>query len=260
MDIEIKYGPSKKRLCLYTDNIGQVLPLDYIENQAITTSTVAGKLEKPKKVNMKTVEIPENINFGAIEQLLQSEISEIGQLSIPEDFGKTLVYMGGCPYSPLMFIGEAPGADEDFHGEPFIGLAGKKLTEIIEGGLRVPREAVTICNLLKHRPPDNRNPKTDEIEKYEIYLENQIDLLKPAVIITLGKFATNWVLNNPQSTAIKASRGRVHELDTGIRVVATYHPSYLIRQYSVQNRRAILKDMTMVVDLLTSMNLYPWWI
>lgn len=257
MDIEIKHGPSKRRLCLYTNNIGEILPLEYIENQ--TKNTVSGQLQKKNKNRIKEVKMPDNVTIGEVEKLLQKQREQLTLVDQPADFGKTLVYMGGAPYSPLMFIGEAPGGDEDYHGEPFVGLAGKKLQEIIEGGMRIPKEAVVITNLLKNRPPENRNPRPNEIAKYESFLKEQIKIISPKVIITLGKFATNWVLGKPQSTAIKASRGVVHTRDTGIKVIATYHPSYLIRQYSVQNRRAVLKDITMATEVLESMNLIPWW-
>ncbi len=196
----------------------------------------------------------------SVETALQSAQRDMGIAPPNADFGKNLVYMDGSPYSPLMFIGEAPGADEDVHRTPFVGLAGKQLTAIIEGGMRIPREAVVICNLLKWRPPENRNPKPEEIENAEQHLKRQISILAPKVIVTLGKFATNWTLGKPLGSTILSSRGVVHTLGSGIKVVATYHPSYLIRQYTVANRRAVLHDVTLARNALKDLGFTTWWI
>lgn len=196
----------------------------------------------------------------SIETALQTAKRDMGTVPPNKDFGKNLVYMDGSPYSPLMFIGEAPGGDEDIHQTPFVGLAGKQLTTIIEGGMRIPRESVVICNLLKWRPPENRNPKPEEIESAEPHLRRQISILAPKVIITLGKFATNWTLGKPLSSTILSSRGVVHTLESGVQVVATYHPSYLIRQYTVANRRAVLHDVTLARNALKEIGFTTWWI
>jgi len=257
---EIKPGPSGKRLCLYAEDINIPLPLEYIEKQVRKYSKISGLYSKaPVVVSGYVPKNRADVDMGVVEKQVQAEIDKIRLIDLDPDFGKNIVYMGGSPYSPLMFIGEAPGESEDYHQSPFVGLAGKKLTEIIEGGMRIPREAVIICNLLKHRPPNNRDPKKEEIEKYEEFLKAQIELFSPKLIIALGKFSANWILQKPQSTSIGSLRGLVHEIDGGIKVVVTYHPSYLIRQYSVRNRRAVLEDMMMATKELEKMDLIPWW-
>ena len=124
-----------------------------------------------------------------------------------------------------MFIGEAPGADEDRQGEPFVGKAGQLLTKIIEA-IHLRREDVYICNMLKCRPPNNRDPLPEEIAECEPYLKRQIDIIQPKIICTLGRVATQAVLHT--TAPMRAMRGKLHEY-AGIPVIATYHPAALLR-------------------------------
>lgn len=140
----------------------------------------------------------------------------------------SVVFSSGSAKVPLVFIGEAPGADEDAQGEPFVGRAGQLLTKIIEAiGLR--REDIYICNVLKCRPPENRNPNPDEILKCSPFLERQIDILKPKVICTLGLFATQRILGS--ELPIGKLRGKFFEY-RGTPVLPTYHPAALLRNPS----------------------------
>src|SRR5207249_7727360 len=124
--------------------------------------------------------------------------------------GRTQVVFGvGNPEADLMFVGEAPGADEDLKGIPFVGRAGQLLTDIIEKGLQIPRADVYIANVIKCRPPGNRNPEPDEIAQCEPFLFRQIDSVQPKVIVTLGKFAAQTLLRT--DAPISRIRGRVFD-------------------------------------------------
>lgn len=131
----------------------------------------------------------------------------------------------GHPRADLMCIGEAPGADEDLAGEPFVGEAGKLLTKIL-GAINLPRDAVFIANVLKHRPPGNRDPEPDEMQACLPFLWRQVALVQPRVILALGRVAAQAITGTTQG--IGALRGKVHLL-MGIPVVATYHPAALLR-------------------------------
>jgi len=131
----------------------------------------------------------------------------------------------GHPRAKLMCVGEAPGATEDETGRPFVGAAGQLLTKIL-AAIDLPREQVYICNVLKHRPPGNRNPLPDEVTACSPYLIRQIELIKPKVILALGTFAAQTLLNT--KTAIGKLRGSVHEYH-GVPLVVTYHPAALLR-------------------------------
>lgn len=140
---------------------------------------------------------------------------------------KQTVFADGSPAARIMFIGEAPGADEDAQGVPFVGRAGQLLTRMIEDGMGLPRSSVYIANVLKCRPPENRNPEPDEIAACRGYLERQIDLVKPEVLVALGKFAAHFLLETEEGiTRLRGKWGSYR----GIPVMPTLHPSYLLRQ------------------------------
>jgi DNA polymerase len=159
--------------------------------------------------------------------------------------GRTQVVFGsGNPAADLMFVGEAPGADEDVQGVPFVGRAGQLLTKIIEA-IALTRDDVYIANVIKCRPPQNRNPEPDEIATCEPFLFRQIDAIKPIVIVTLGKFATQTLLRSEDP--ISRLRGRVFEY-RGAKLVPTFHPAYLLRNPS--SKREVWEDMKLVKSLL----------
>jgi DNA polymerase len=145
------------------------------------------------------------------------------------------VFGVGSPAARIVFVGEAPGADEDATGEPFVGRAGQLLTDMIQKGMGLRREDVYICNVIKCRPPENRTPATDEIAACRDYLWRQIDIIQPEVIIALGAPAAQTLLNTRD--AIGRLRGRWHEFYPSgtslagepIPVMPTYHPAYLLR-------------------------------
>jgi DNA polymerase len=156
-----------------------------------------------------------------------------------------IVFGQGNPNASLMFVGEAPGADEDEQGLAFVGRAGQLLTDIIEKGLKMPREDVYIANVLMCRPPGNRNPEPDEILSCQPFLEKKIELIRPRVLVGLGKFAGQWLLKTAEP--ISRIRGRVGDYH-GIKVVATYHPAYLLRTPSA--KKEVWEDMKVVRALL----------
>lgn len=158
---------------------------------------------------------------------------------------KNIVFGQGNPNAALMFVGEAPGADEDEQGLAFVGRAGQLLTDIIEKGLKIPRADVFIANVLMCRPPGNRNPEPDEILTCQPFLEKKIELIRPRVLVGLGKFAGQWLLKTAEP--ISRMRGRVGDYH-GIKVVPTYHPAYLLRNPSA--KKEVWEDMKLVLSLL----------
>lgn len=158
---------------------------------------------------------------------------------------KTIVFGQGNPRAELMFVGEAPGADEDEQGLAFVGRAGQLLTDIIEKGLRLRRSDVFIANVIKCRPPQNRNPEPDEIRSCQPFLEAQIRAIRPKVLVGLGKFGAQWLLRSAEP--ITRLRGRVGAYD-GIAVMPTYHPAYLLRNPSA--KKDVWADMKQVLELL----------
>jgi DNA polymerase len=159
--------------------------------------------------------------------------------------GRTQVVFGvGNPNADLMFVGEAPGGDEDIQGIPFVGRAGQLLTKIIEAiGLR--RDDVYIANVIKCRPPGNRNPEPDEVETCEPFLLRQIDAIRPKVIVALGTFASKALLktNDP----ISRLRGRIYDY-RGAKLIPTFHPAFLLR--SPERKRDTWEDMKKARALL----------
>ncbi len=154
--------------------------------------------------------------------------------------GRTHIVFGvGNPRARMMFVGEGPGADEDAQGEPFVGRAGQKLNEMIRAiGLR--REEVYIANVVKCRPPENRAPLPDEIATCAPFLFAQIEAIRPKVIVALGGPAAQTLLGTREG--ITRIRGRWHAF-RGIPVMPTFHPAYLLRQYTPENRRKVWEDL-----------------
>ena len=157
---------------------------------------------------------------------------------------RQIVFGVGSPNAALMFVGEAPGADEDIRGEPFVGRAGQLLTKIIEA-IDLRREDVYIANVIKCRPPQNRNPEPDEVATCEPFLFRQIDAIGPKVIVALGKFGAQTLLRTLDP--ISRLRGRVYDY-RGAKLVPTFHPAYLLRNPG--SKREVWEDMKLVKRLL----------
>jgi DNA polymerase len=158
---------------------------------------------------------------------------------------RNIVFGQGNPNARLMFVGEAPGGEEDAQGLAFVGRAGQLLTDIIEKGLKIPRRDVFIANVLMCRPPENRNPEPDEIIACQPFLEQKIDIIRPKVLVGLGKFGAQWLMRTAEP--ISRLRGRVGDFK-GIKVVPTYHPAFLLRTPSA--KKEVWEDMKVVMELL----------
>ena len=157
---------------------------------------------------------------------------------------KTIVFGEGSAKARLVFVGEAPGEEEDNQGRPFVGRAGQLLTKII-GAMGLKREDVYICNILKCRPPGNRNPKDDEIAACEPFLVKQLEALNPEVICALGTFAARTLLRT--DVPISAMRGRFHDYH-GRRLMPTYHPAYLLRNPDA--KKLVWEDVQKIMKIL----------
>jgi DNA polymerase len=158
---------------------------------------------------------------------------------------QTIVFGDGNPDADLLFIGEGPGEQEDRQGLPFVGRAGELLTQMIEKGIGIPRRDVYICNIVKCRPPQNRNPLPPEVSACRPFLDGQIRAVAPKVIVTLGKPAASLLLG--RDIAITRVRGTWHQYQ-GIPLMPTLHPAYVLRQYTPENRRAVWEDLKAAYD------------
>ena len=157
---------------------------------------------------------------------------------------RTIVFGEGNEKASLMLIGEAPGYDEDVQGRPFVGKAGQLLTKILQS-INLPREEVYITNIVKCRPPQNRNPQPDEIQSCNPFLVKQITVVQPEIICALGSFSAQTLLKT--DTKITALRGKVFDLE-GIKVIPTYHPAFLLR--NPERKREVWEDMKKIAELI----------
>jgi len=158
---------------------------------------------------------------------------------------KNVVFGEGNPNAKLMFIGEAPGREEDLQGKPFVGRSGEVLTKMIENVLNLNRKDVYIANIIKCRPPQNRDPELSEVESCKGYILKQIEIIKPQIIVTLGRIAFRYLLND--ETPITKARGKIYDFK-GIKVIPTFHPSYLLRNPSKKKEAMI--DLKFIKEFL----------
>jgi uracil-DNA glycosylase len=160
------------------------------------------------------------------------------------------VFGEGDPAARILFVGEGPGRDEDLQGRPFVGKAGELLDKMLNA-IGLERSAVYICNVVKCRPPDNRTPTPEEARTCLSYLRRQIELIRPSVIVTLGATPLRELLGI--STGITRIRGQWQSLDMlgGIPVMPTFHPAYVLRQYTQDVRRAVWSDLQAARNWLT---------
>lgn len=185
-----------------------------------------------------------------LEELRRDEIGDCVRCKLSGG-RKTIVFGSGNPSARLMFVGEGPGADEDAQGLPFVGRAGQLLTKMIEsmnvGGRRLARDEVYIANIIKCRPPGNRDPEPDEIAACEGFLFAQIAIIQPRVIVALGAFAARTLLRS--KAPISALRGRFHEY-RGTLLMPTFHPAYILRNYTEETRRTVYEDLKKATAVL----------
>ena len=185
---------------------------------------------------------PPLVSAGPKEELLKLRETVLqctlcGELA---ETRKSVVFGAGNVKAKLMFVGEAPGHDEDVQGLPFVGRAGQLLTKIIES-IGLTRQQVFIANVLKCRPPGNRPPRPDEILNCEPYLKRQMEILRPKIICALGTFAAQTLLKT--GSPISQLRGRFYDYE-GSKVLCTYHPAYLLRNPG--EKRKVWEDMKMI--------------
>ena len=178
-----------------------------------------------------------------LENTLEAVKADLGDCQRCQLAGgrKNIVFGAGHPRAKLVFVGEGPGFEEDQQGLPFVGPAGQLLTRIIEA-INLDRNQVYICNVIKCRPPGNRNPQPDEINACFPFLERQIAAIQPDFIVALGTFAAQTLLAT--STPISRLRRRFHDYK-GIKVLPTYHPAYLLR--NPDKKRDVWEDMKMLM-------------
>lgn len=180
---------------------------------------------------------------------IQELRAKIEQCKLCAELARTrnkVVFGSGSTQAKLVFVGEAPGADEDEQGLPFVGRAGQLLTKIIEA-MGLTRDQVFICNVLKCRPPENRQPAPKEVENCRPYLKRQLEIIKPRVIVALGNHAVKALLQKEEG--ISGLRGTFQKYE-GIPVMCTYHPAYLLR--SPGEKRKVWEDMKKVMKLLNT--------
>lgn len=181
---------------------------------------------------------PGGVPGGAVAlAALRDEIGDCDRCILHTLGRRQVVFGAGNPNADLMFVGEAPGADEDLKGEPFVGRAGQLLTKIIEA-IDLTREDVYIANVVKCRPPGNRNPEPAEVATCSPFLLRQIEVIGPKVIVALGSFAAQTLLQS--KTPITKLRGQVHPFAGGVKVIPTFHPSFLLRN---QKNRELYRDV-----------------
>jgi uracil-DNA glycosylase len=191
---------------------------------------------------------PVEFRGSAAEALaaLRDEIGDCTRCKLHGLGRRQVVFGVGNPQAELMFVGEAPGHDEDLQGIPFVGRAGQLLTRIIEA-IDLKRDDVYIANVIKCRPPENRNPEPDEVATCQPFLFRQIQAIGPRVIVALGSFAAKTLLST--EAPISRLRGRVYDLE-GAKLVCTFHPAYLLR--SPDRKRDAWEDMKKVRELLNN--------
>ncbi len=200
----------------------------------------------PRAVAVKAAATPGDAATGDPAAELAALREELGDCTrCPLHAGRTKIVFGeGNPRARLVFVGEGPGRDEDKSGKPFVGAAGRLLDKIIAAiGLR--REDVYICNVVKCRPPNNRDPAPDEAATCGPFMRRQLAIIRPEVVVALGKPAARFLLDT--DAPIGRLRGRFHDLD-GAKLMPTYHPAYLLR--NAAGKRPVWEDMKQVRDLL----------
>jgi uracil-DNA glycosylase len=215
----------------------KILKPNTAEHIHIRASTAGDLFEGP----------PPALKAKTLEEL-RAEIGECRRCKLCA--GRTnIVYGVGNPHARLMFVGEGPGRDEDLQGEPFVGRAGQLLNDIITKGIGFKREDVYIANVVKCRPPDNRNPEPDEVAACEPFLKKQIDLIQPEIIVGLGKFAVQTLLQS--KVPITKLRGTWHRYH-GIKLMPTFHPAYLLRNPA--DKKLVWEDIKKVIKELRGEN------
>ena len=228
------------------------VPKDILQDNpalAIPENSVTDHTDNVKKSSVANSVIEKNEvlyqNIATEWRALEQQVAGCRQCVLCETRTQT-VFGGGSKTAQWMLIGEAPGHNEDLEGKPFVGRAGQLLTEMIRA-IGLTREQVFIANILKCRPPDNRDPKPDEVEACSDYLARQIELVKPNIILAVGRVAAQKLLKT--DAPLSQLRGKVHYLNK-IPVVVVYHPAYLLR--SLMEKRKAWQDLQIALNFFRS--------
>lgn len=222
--------------------------LKYVDRRRWTSATASDDAAAgaPAEAPRRPASLPAEVRLNELH-ILQREVAQCTRCPQLCETRTQTVFADGSPTAELCFVGEAPGADEDAQGVPFVGRAGQLLTRIIQA-CKLQRQDVYICNVLKCRPPDNRNPNPVEIENCKPFLARQIELVRPKMLVALGKFAAAHLLGEkPERVPIMKLRGSVH-LYNGVPFMITLHPAYLLRNPDA--KRDVWEDMKEVMRRL----------
>jgi DNA polymerase len=214
--------------------------LEYLKGMGIVSLPVSDQASDP--VSERKPQEPGPAHKMTLEEI-RKELGDCKRCKLHRT-RKTIVFGEGNPKATLMFIGEGPGYDEDVQGRPFVGKAGQLLTKIIES-IKLAREEVYIANIVKCRPPQNRNPEPDEIESCNPFLMKQIRVIQPKIICALGAFAAQTLLKT--NAKISDLRGKIFDIE-GIKVIPTYHPAFLLR--NPERKRDVWEDMKKIAELI----------
>ncbi|MEN6620382.1 MAG: uracil-DNA glycosylase [Smithella sp.] len=240
--VETLAESSKLRLRADLLSVVKALKNQVMDQDRLAIGLAWEKVEKMQKSKTKVKEQKSQNNEEALTAICKNmaacNLCSLGKTR------KNLVFGVGNPNAKLVFVGEAPGADEDEQGLPFVGRAGQLLTKIIEA-MGLSRNEVYICNILKCRPPQNRNPLPDEIAVCEPYLKQQLKIISPQIICALGTFAAKALLKT--EVPISVLRGRFHSYE-GIKLMPTYHPAYLLRNPSA--KKTVWEDVQLIMKEL----------
>ena len=216
----------------------------------------AGSWAAPGQATSRSAILPLDLDAGAPAEgrmslsQIRDELGECTRCKLSTT-RKSIVFGVGDPNAPLMFVGEAPGEQEDKRGEPFVGPAGELLDKMIEA-MGWSRQSVYIANTTKCRPPGNRNPEPDELEQCMPFLQAQIASIAPRIIVALGRPASNQLLG--RDVPISALRNKFHDVN-GIRVMPTFHPAYLLRE--PDRKRDAWADLKLVMQELARLGIAP---
>lgn len=246
----------KARLCWYREEgidawkIAQTVSMRTDEGTPVMPNQKKSKPYEPIERSPVAAEAPSGLfpitSEAAPTRTLQEIRDEIGDCRRCKlcSTRKNIVFGTGSPTAQLMFVGEAPGADEDAQGQPFVGRAGQLLTKMIQA-MGLSREAVYIANIIKCRPPENRNPQPDEIAACSPFLLKQIESIRPRIICALGTFSAQTLLETQQK--ISALRGKFHDYH-GVKVLPTFHPAYLLR--NPNEKKSVWEDLKKIMEEL----------
>jgi uracil-DNA glycosylase family 4 len=243
-------GDTRAELLALVRSLRAQIQCDIDEGKSPSYLCMKGDIPRKERPLRNNLSVESHMAVRTAETLedVKQELGDCQRCSLGR-LRTNLVFGEGNPKSGLVFVGEAPGGDEDIQGRPFVGRAGQLLTRIVEA-MGLKRKDVYICNILKCRPPGNRNPRPDEINACEPFLIKQLKVIKPQVICALGTFASHTLLKT--DVPITVLRGKFHAYQ-GIQLMPTYHPAYLLRNPGA--KKQVWEDVQKIMRLLSPQTL-----